>query len=252
MGVYNPLSKKKIHKHKNKTCHFLAGHCPPLPLLQCAHVCCPKKSDFKARMENTVESSGREGGTYYRMPKWRKDDKCSVSVPTPAAIPSIGRGSRQIGRGVRGGFVWSGWLQLRAHQFSPGCQPLVAAVYGYFVVARVTQVWSPPPLACHSSPAVFWGAVWGEVGLLAPAQNKPPFKKKDKPRWKTLSGNLIYNPQKWGIMGGDCMNNVSAQLALCYCRVDTNRSQLILGSFWGESQRLRKSWRHRTLGRTLI
>lgn len=178
MGVYNPLSKKKIHKHKNKTCHFLAGHCPPLPLLQCAHVCCPKKSDFKARMENTVESSGREGGTYYRMPKWRKDDKCSVSVPTPAAIPSFGRGSRQIGRGVRGGFVWSGWLQLRAHQFSPGCQPLVAAVYGYFVVARVTQVWSPPPLACHSSPAVFWGAVWVGGGLLAPAQNKPPFKKK--------------------------------------------------------------------------
>lgn len=33
---------------------------------------------------------------------------------------------------------------------------------------------------------------------------------------------------------------------------NTNRSEFIWGSFWGESQRLRKPWRRRGLGRTLI
>lgn len=114
------------------------------------------RQEWKIRWKVQV-GKGAYYRTYYRMPKWRKDDKCSVSILIPATVPSFGRESRQTGRGVRGGFVWSGWLHLRAHQFWPGCQPLVAAVYGYFV--GVTQVWSPPPLACHSSHVVFWVAV---------------------------------------------------------------------------------------------
>lgn len=112
VGLFNTLLKKKIHKQKNKTGHFSSSSSSCVLTF-----CCPKTSGFKARMEMKVGSSG--GGTY----------SCAASGCECEAhvINALSLSPAQAWGGVRR-LVWSGWFQLWADQFWPGCSELVPAV----------------------------------------------------------------------------------------------------------------------------
>lgn len=101
-------------------------HCPPLPLLQCAHVLLPKQVRFlRQEWKRTREAQvGVWGGTYSCVTSrcsYENDlrNALSLSQALPL-VSSLGRENRRGGGGVKGGFVWSGWLQIWADQFSPG------------------------------------------------------------------------------------------------------------------------------------